>query len=212
MSLDTQIADLITATTALTAAAAIKTTALASAVAAATATANGAVVCVAHAYSNKQFDCGGRNLGDNVLLDTVVIPAGTMGPTSMIEVYAMYSFPVPVPNPLNKGMNGKDPLIRIGPTSGNFATALNILNNQGFSTTRTFTTKILGHNQNSLSANIWTPPQSSGTGNQGSNLTASYAVDWSQSVTLYFGGTCTNTYGDPTDIVRLETYSVMVMK
>ena len=66
---------------------------------------------------------------------------------------------------------------------------------------------------NSLSANVWTPPQSSGTGNQGStNFAVFSAVDFSQSVTIYFGGTCNNTYSDPTDIVRLETFSVTVTK
>ena len=166
----------------------------------------GTVISVAHGYSAKQFNCAGRLSGDNVLLETVVIPANTLGPNSLIEVYAMFSFP-------GAGGNGKDPLIRIGPTSGSFLTALNILNNQNLSTTKVFSAHIRGHNMNSVAANIWTPPQSSGTGNQGVlNAVVSYAVDFSQPVSIYFGGTCNNTYGDGTDIVRLEIFSVTVTK
>lgn len=202
MSLDTQIADLVTATTALTLASSLKKAALDAAVLAASTSLPGTPMVLFHAYSNKQFGCDRAN-GSNVVLESVVIPGNTLGPTSLIDICAMYSF---------TGNNNKDPLIRIGPTTGNFSTAQNILNNQGLSSTKTFIASIRGHNKNSLSSNIWTPPQSIGLGNMGGNTPMSYAVDFSQSVTIYFGGTCLNGYGDSTEIVRLETYSVTVTK
>lgn len=69
-----------------------------------------------HRYSNTQFTCAGLTNGQNVLLDSVVIPGNTVGANGMVRIQGLYSFP-------GAGANTKDPLVRIGPTSGTFATA-----------------------------------------------------------------------------------------
>lgn len=155
-----------------------------------------------HRYSNTQFTCAGLTNGQNVLLDSVVIPANTIGPNGALRVSGMYTLP-------GAGANTKDPLVRVGVTSGTFATAANIVNNQGFTTQKSYQFQTLMHNKGVQNSNVWYPAQSPvmGTTNSPANATA---VDFSQSVTIYFGGTCLNAFGDPTDIVRLEMFTVEV--
>ena len=159
-----------------------------------------------HKYSGTQFDCFGATNGQNILLDSFIIPANTIGINGYLRISAMYTFP-------GTGANGKDPLIRIGLTSGNFSTATNIVNNQGFTTQKTYTPFIQMHNKGVQNSNIWTPPQSPGIGNLNNNAVLNSSIDFSQSVTIYFGGTCSNTYGtaEAYDIVRLETFEVEYM-
>lgn len=171
----------------------------------------GNMVSVAHAYANAQFSCFGLPSGMNVLLATATIPANTLGPTSMVNIKAMFTFP-------GGGSMAKDALIRIGIAGGTFASAVNILNNQGFTTQKAFIVDITGQNKNSVGSNIWTPPQNPVGGNQGPNIPISYAIDFSQDVIVYFGGTNTAPTTGPTDTatandnVRLETYSITVAK
>lgn len=159
---------------------------------------------VYHKYSNASFN-GTVGNGVNVLLDTFVIPAGFVGPTGRIECEVAYSF--------GPAANAKDPLVRIGHGSAGWATgSVNFLNNQGLTSQNGYRVIPTLVNKGSVNQNRLYPPQSAGLGHTGESDYVDSAVDFSQEVTIYFGGSMLNGLLDPLDVVRLEWYTVRILR
>lgn len=156
-----------------------------------------------HKWSNTSFN-GLVGNGVNVELDSLVIPAGTVGPNGRVLVEVAYEF---------AGNNNKDPLVRIGHGTNTWAAgAVNMVNNQGFSTQRGYRTLPTIVNKGAVNSNKIYVPQSAALGQTGSTSSVDSTIDFSQDVTIYFGGTMLNAFGDPADIVRLLWYTATVLR
>jgi hypothetical protein len=154
-------------------------------------------------YSGNFFTCNNVAQSVNAQLDSLVIPANTVGANSMLRVTAQWA--------LTNG-NAIDVLARIGLTSGTFATATNILNNQGFGgTQRVYTMQAIIVNKGVQNSQTGSPPQFPLPGNAGANVELTSAIDFSQSVTIYFGGTNTNSFASVADKVTFLWYLVEVI-
>jgi hypothetical protein len=134
---------------------------------------------LAHKFSNAKMDA---SVGPNadVLLDSFVIPAYVLGPTSGLRITAAFSFP-------GTGSANKAPQVRAYYGVGTYAvTATALLDSRGqFFTQKSFLLNVTLQNRNSMASNQ-IRPNDYGIG-ASSNAFSASAIDFSQDVTIAFG-------------------------
>lgn len=134
---------------------------------------------LAHKFSSARMDA---TVGQNadVLLDSCMIPAYLLGPSSALRITAAFSFP-------GSGTASKAPQVKayfgVGTYASGFTT---LLDSRGqFAAQKSFLLNVTLQNRNSMAANQ-IRPNDYGIG-ASKNAFANVAIDFTQDVTIAFG-------------------------
>ncbi len=158
---------------------------------------------LAHRFSNASMD-GTVGGATDALLDSVILPAYVLGPSSGLRITAAYSFP-------GGGSSGKAPQVKAYFGVGTYASGFaSLLDTRGQLTTQQSVLMMVTlQNRNSMSSNEIRPVDY-GFGASG-NPFRTAAIDFTQDVTIGFGALNDGSSASPADQQVLDWFSIELL-